>query len=392
MLDHFLITHRAELVRRCRDKVARRNTTGQPVPELAHGVSAFLEQLIKTLRMEQGPEPELGLKVSGPATGVPAMSEVGESASLHGGELRDHGYTIEAVVHEYGDLCQAITDLAFDLDEPITTAEFRTLNRCLDNAMATAVTEFTYVRERATAEANRLALNVRLGEFAHELRNSLSNATLAVAAIRAGHVGISGATGAVLDRSLVQMRNLIDRSLAEARLDSGLIVDSAVFPLAEFIAEARLAASLEANLRERLLVVSAVDPTLAIAGDRDLLMGALGNLLQNAFKFSPVGGEVTLSAYAAGDHIRIDVEDSCGGLGPGVAEAMFRPFAQLAEDRSGLGLGLSIARRGVEASGGTLTVLDRPGVGCVMTIGLPRRACPQPASRAVPAPVDAQTA
>jgi signal transduction histidine kinase len=53
---------------------------------------------------------------------------------------------------------------------------------------------------------------------------------------------------------------------------------------------------------------------------------------------------------------------------------MFRPFTQSGTDRSGLGLGLSIARRGVEADGGMLTVRDIPGIGCVFTIELPRRA------------------
>lgn len=115
-----------------------------------------------------------------------------------------------------------------------------------------------------------------------------------------------------------------------------------------------------------------VDPVLALAGDRDLLLGAVGNLLHNAFKFSSEGGEVILSAYGDGDRILIEVADSCGGLANGVAEAMFKPFAQMGTDRTGVGLGLSIARRSVEATSRTLTVRNSPGHGCVLTIAIPR--------------------
>lgn len=364
--------HRDVLIARCRDKVAARATTGESSAELPHGVSVFLEQLIKTLRVEQGPDPAGSMRVSGPATGIPTRSEIGEDASLHGGELMQSGFSIESVVHHYGDLCQAITDLACETDEPVTIEEFRTLNRCLDNAIATAVTEFTYTRDRVTTEATADALNERLGSFAHELRNSLSTATLAVRLLRGGGIALNGATAGVLDRSLVQMRNLIDRSLAEARLASGPVVDGAVFSLAGFIAEIRAAASLEADVRGRCLIVPGVDPALALAGDRDLLLGAVGNLLHNAFKFSPEGGEVILSAYGDGDRILIEVADSCGGLADGVAEAMFKPFAQMGTDRTGVGLGLSIARRSVEANSGTLTVRNSSGHGCVLTIAIPR--------------------
>ena len=106
--------------------------------------------------------------------------------------------------------------------------------------------------------------------------------------------------------------------------------------------------------------------------DRDLLLSATGNLLQNAFKFSHVHGEVTLNAYSVADRILIDVEDHCGGLPPGAAERMFHPFTQMGADTSGLGLGLSISRRSVEANHGVLSVRDVPGTGCVFTIDLPR--------------------
>ena len=372
MLHDFLQTHRSDLIARCRVKVAERNVPGVIQRELSFGISIYLDQLINTLRAEEVNENTLSRRVSGPASGVLAPSEIAESASRHGRELQQHGFTVQDVVHDYGDLCQAITDLAVERSAPIDTDEFRTLNRCLDNAIATAVSEFGYLREQVQNDEQSRSLNQQLGSLAHELRNSLSTATLALEIIKRGSVGLSGATGAVLDRSLVAMRILIDRSLAEAQMAAGLTIEPLVFSLADFIAEIKLSASLEADVRGRLLVVATVDPKLAISGDRNLLAAAVGNLLQNAFKFSHAHGEVTLSAYAAAERILIEVEDSCGGLPEGDAQLIFAPFTQTTADRTGAGLGLSISRKSVEANGGHLSVRNVPGTGCIFTIDLPR--------------------
>jgi signal transduction histidine kinase len=72
------------------------------------------------------------------------------------------------------------------------------------------------------------------------------------------------------------------------------------------------------------------------------------------------------------EQVFIDVKDHCGGLPGGQCGALFTPFSQRGADRSGLGLGLSIARASVEADGGTLTVRDVPGTGCVFTMTMPR--------------------
>ena len=373
MLRHFLTANRAELIARCRVKVAERSSAGAPQRELANGVGIFLDQLIKTLALEDRGSPVLSHKVSGPAGGAePDHSEVGESATRHGKELQEHGYTINEVVHDYGDLCQSISDLAVETGAPIESDEFRTLNRCLDNAIASAVTEFGTRRDVVIADKQASALNERLGVFAHELRNQLGTATLALSVIKDGNVGLNGATGGVLDRALVGMANLIDRSLAEVRMCAGLELQNQLFSLAEFIAEVKLSASLQAQVKGCVFTVLHVDPLLAVDVDRGLLLAAAGNLLQNAFKFTHPHSEVTLSAYARGDRVLIDVQDHCGGLRPGLAEEMFRPFIQGGEDRSGVGLGLAVSQRSVEANQGRLSVRDVPGTGCVFTIDLPR--------------------
>jgi signal transduction histidine kinase len=373
MLHDFLSANRDDLIDRCRLKVVQRRAPKPTDAELEHGIPHFLDQLIKTLQVEQGASPMRSRDVSGESDGGGAVfSEMGATAAQHGRELLQHGFTVDQVVHDYGDLCQAITDLAFERETPVEVDEFRTLNRCLDNAIADSVSEFTYQRDILLADAGILALNERLGFFAHELRNLIQNATLAVTAIKAGNVGLAGATGAVLDRSLIGLRNLVDRSLADVRVTAGMPVRRQLIPLAGFIGDVRISASLEAQARGCGLAVSAVDPDLAVEVDRDLLFSAVGNLLQNAFKFTEEDTEVLLHAHAAGDRVMIEVEDNCGGLPPGDAERMFEPFSQGGADKSGLGLGLSICRRSVEAIGGVLSVRNRPGIGCVFTVDLPR--------------------
>jgi signal transduction histidine kinase len=374
MLHEFLTNSRAELIERCRLMVEQRRAPLVVDAHMVHGIPLFLDQLIKTLQVEQSSEPCNSRKVSGPADGRPALSEIGTTAALHGLELSRQGFTVEQVVHDYGDLCQTITELALERNAPIEIGEFRTLNRCLDNAIADAVREFA-VQRSATMESEGISLlNERFGSLAHELRNHIHTATLAVMAIKAGNVGLTGATGTILDRSLIGMRNLIDRSLADARTTAGMSAHLRLISLADFVADVKIAASLEAQSKGCKFTVGDVDKELALNVDRDLLFSAVGNLLQNAFKFTKHGTEVSLSAYAAADRIRIDVEDHCGGLPPGAVVGLFRPFIQRGGDRSGLGLGLAICRRSVEASNGILRVHDIAGSGCVFTIDLPRYA------------------
>ena len=96
------------------------------------------------------------------------------------------------------------------------------------------------------------------------------------------------------------------------------------------------------------------------------------NLVAERLNLPSMAPEVSLNAYASADRILIDVEDHCGGLPPGAADKMILPFKQNGDDKSGLGLGLTICRHSVEANNGVLRVRDVPGSGCVFTIDLPR--------------------
>ena len=376
MLHEFLSVNRADLIDRCKAKVLLRPARQRTESEMLHGIPEFLDQLIKTLKIEQSPKPLQSRQVSGPEGGAsPAMSELSEAATLHGRELWLNGFSVDQVVHDYGDLCQAITTLAFERGAPIDIDEFRTLNRCLDNAIADAVTEFCYKRDATSARAES-EMHERRGIFVHELRDNLHAAQLAFHAIKAGSVGMGGATGAALERAHAQLASLIERSILDVRAAAALPPRNELVSLAEFISDIEAIGALEAKERECIFITSNVDPSLGMDVDRDLLVSAVSNLLTNAFKYTCHRTEVRLSAYAAADRILIEVADNCGGLSTESLERMFLPFIQGKGDRSGLGLGLAISRRSVEANHGTLRVRDMPGTGCVFTIDLPRHLMP----------------
>ena len=378
MLHEFLLANRADLLERCATRVAQRLAPVRSDLEMDHGIPLFLDQLIAMLAAkEPASQPMSDNQRSYAANEGEAGSEMGVSATRHGRELMQRGFTVEQVVREYGDLCQEITGLALERDVTIEVDEFRTLNSCLDNGIADAVTEFAYQRDSLMAADGTEALNVRLGFLAHELRNLLHKATLAITVIKSGTVGLAGPTGIMLDRSLVAMSNLIDRSLAEVRMNAGMPVRYQLISVADFISDVKISASLEANVYECKLVVSSIDPTLAVDADRDMLFSAVGNLLQNAFKFTAHRTEVKLNAFAQDDRILITVEDSGSGLPPGEAEKMFLPFTQGGADKSGLGLGLAICRRTTEINNGVLSVRNIPGSGCLFTIDLPRHSLPR---------------
>jgi hypothetical protein len=144
--------------------------------------------------------------------------------------------------------------------------------------------------------------------------------------------------------------------------------------VSDFIDEIEVGATCEANTAGIALTIMRGEDGAEVEVDHHILASAVGNLLQNALKFTRDGRGVTLRTRATAGQVFIEVEDACGGLPPGGAEALFRPYEQRGVDRSGLGLGLAISRRGVEASGGEIHVRDLPGRGCVFTIDLPRAA------------------
>jgi len=354
VLHEFIALNRDEIIRRCRAKVAGRSVPPPTALEIDHGVPVFLSQLGDALR-------------SGENTNL----DISRSALKHGHDLLLQGFTVSQVVHDYGDVCQAITELAVALNSPISTDDFRTLNRCLDDAIAGAVTEYGRARNQSGIDDESARGNERLGFLAHELRNLMHTAIMAFEVLKTGSVGVGGSTGTVLHRSLIASRALLGRSLAEVRLTQG-VQSRERFLVNGFIEEVASAAALDANTRGIKLIVTPVDAEIAIEADRQVLASVVTNFLQNAFKFTRPQTTVTLRVVASADRVLVEVEDECGGLPGSTASDLFRPFEQRGADRTGMGLGLAYSRWAAEANDGRIQVRSLAGKGCVFGLDLPR--------------------
>lgn len=353
MLSEFIAQHRQEILELTRQKVLIRMAPRPTESEIEHGIPLFLDQLIEVLKEQS----------ARPAITDPAL---GQSAASHGGDRLRVGFTVDQLIHDYGDVCQAVTELAVHLRTPISTDDFRTLNSCLDYAIARAVTEFERQREQRQLERE----NERTGFMAHELRNLITTAKLTFHVLKQGKVAVGGSTGLVLERTLNSLGQIIDRSIAD--LQSARAPVHAHLQVSQLMEELQVAATIEATAGGYTLEVSSVDDRLELDTDRLMVAAAITNLLRNAFKFSPPGSAIALRARkVSGDKLRIEVEDECGGLPPGKGEDLFQPYVQKSANRSGMGLGLAISRQGIRAGGGELTVRDLPGKGCVFTVELP---------------------
>ena len=207
MLHDFLTSNRTEIVSRSAARGELRGGVPATHVQLDNGIPLFLAQLTRVLGGE-------------PPSDVPSSARIAltASATANGEERQRGGFSVNDLVRAYGDVCQVVTELATEQGVPITTEEFKTFNGCLDDATAYAVTEYVAQRERSLARED----TERLGAMAHEMRNYLCAAILSFDSLRTGQVGLSGRTSEVHARSLLGLRDLVDRSLAQVRLDAGL--------------------------------------------------------------------------------------------------------------------------------------------------------------------------
>jgi hypothetical protein len=213
MLHEFLTSNRTELITRCQDKAAKRFAPSKTSTALDHGVPLFLQQLVEILRHEQQVPHVYEIQ----PVPTPAQTEVGRAAAVHGADMLRLGYTIDQVVHYYGDVCQSVTQLAGEQKEPISVDEFRTLNRCLDDAIADAVTAFGSARQTLINDHEE-TLEQRMSFYLGEHKRLADIALQSYTAIRTGQVGVTGSTGTLLLHTLEEVRTHAERTLAHIRL------------------------------------------------------------------------------------------------------------------------------------------------------------------------------
>lgn len=352
MLHEFLADRRGAILTAIREKTFAISESKPSSARLEQGLPEFYDRLVVVLKERAAGKGKAAAGRPAPAT------------ARHGRESLRLGYTVSQVVHGYGVICQAITELAQKEGATITPAEFGTLNLSLDVAIAEAVTGYES-RHIGTPGAVE-----RIGALVHELRNALTCAMVAHSMVAKGLVGVGGGTNAMLERNLRRMRDLLDRSFTEVRFHKDPEPDLLRVCLLDAFEEVELTTS-EAGEAKGMRLAFLAPADLHVRADRNYLISALSNLVQNAVKFSGRGTAVSVRAVPEGALVRLEVEDSCGGLPPGKAEELFKPFVQKGVDRSGLGLGLSISRRAVALNGGELSVRDLPGTGCVFSFSLP---------------------
>lgn len=356
MLHEFLEKNKKEILLLSETKTLSLAGIRGGSDQLKVGLPLFYDQLIKVLEQKLNANPP---------------EELLSAAAEHGKEFLRLGYSLSHVVHAYGAMCQAITELATMKDADISPSEFNTLNGCLDVAIASAVSEFQF-RSVEASEAREVQ---HLGFLAHELRNALSSATVAHEMIKAGLVGIGGSTASILEANLSRMRHLIDRSLSEVRMraDADLFVEK--FRLSDLFDQIIATAKMDGD-KKKLTLISEIDWKIEIETDRQFILSAVANLVQNAIKYTKIGGKIFLRGKISDDRVLIEVEDECGGIDPTKMDSLFEPYVQTNEDRSGLGLGLAIAQRAVYLSQGTISIKNHPGHGCSFIIDIPQKLAP----------------
>jgi two-component system sensor histidine kinase KdpD len=223
----------------------------------------------------------------------------------------------------------------------------------------------------ATADRGRAAL---LSAVSHDLRTPLAAAKAAVSGLRSGDGPFTACDReellATAEESLDQLSRLVAGLLDVSRLQAEA---PAVFPRPADLGEI-IAASLDGIEMRSKPVLTDIPPSLPeVMADPAITERVIWNLLSNALRYSPPASPPLLTARARGDRVELRVVDH----GPGIPEAdrnrVFLPFCRLGvpEGRTGVGLGLMVARGLAEAMGGTVEPEETPGGGVTMVVSLP---------------------
>ena len=262
----------------------------------------------------------------------------------------------------------------------------RLLAQSAGSALARACTLERERGGRLEAETMARARQEVLGVVAHDLRNPLgvvSSTVQMLAELDLPAPERRRLLGAGR-RAVTQMNRLIGDLLDVMRIDTGrLMLEIEDLPVASVLSHAEESVQHLADERNIALTVDQRDAELRAYIDRSRLEQVLGNLLGNAIKFTPPGGNVSLRAWRDGGEAVFEVADD----GPGISSAdqahLFDKYWQArATDRRGVGLGLAISKGIVEAHGGRLWVESEPGLGSRFYFVIP----------AVPAPLESFTA
>jgi len=355
-LHEVLASRRDTIMHRWKEQV--RGTLApesMPQVELANHLPQFLEEISVALREDAN------LPTSGDSP------ERSTTAAGHGEQRLRLGFSLDAVVREYGALRNAVVFVAQEAGDAPGARELQVLFDCLITGVAQAVTEYALQRDTELLRQS----NEHFAFIAHELRDPMSSATMAFVQLQQrGNLPPEDRAVRALERGLKRTGELIDQTLQHARVASGIELRRQSTTLRALFDDVEMGAISEAQSKDVTveLVLASDEP---VRLDVRLVRSALGNLLRNGVKYSCAGGAVTLRGRVEDGRAKIEVEDSCGGLAPGLAEQAFAPFVRMDEKQTGFGLGLAIAKQAVDAHGGSIRVQNVPGKGCIFVLELP---------------------
>lgn len=179
----------------------------------------------------------------------------------------------------------------------------------------------------------------------------------------------------IIRRTVTRANRLVMDLLDVARIESGQAIAIVPHPQSagRLVNEAIDAFRLQAETKHQRLIPDIASGLPPVRADHDRMLQVLSNLIGNAIKFTPEGGEIRVCVVAENDdEVRFSVADSGPGIPTEVLPELFKPFTQARQTASlGTGLGLSIARGIVEAHGGRISVESEPGVGTTFAFVVP---------------------
>lgn len=337
------------------------------------GAPLFLDRVIGTLESEQIEELVMGEAELAPGGGPSKSAPFFPTDIQHGEELLACGFSIEQVVYDYGDICHVIMDLIIELALPIKPQEFRTLNRCVNNAISGAVAAFAERRQSFVHEQEQHAMNRNASMFIDGLRQHVTIAALSFTAIKSGQAGVTGATSKALNRSLQSIRQLLDQPISDTLTQTAPSGNPEVILIDDLLGKLKntiRSSGLDNNCK---FEVYWVGDGLVIYADRLQINLAIKSLIDNAFTLSRSGGCVTMTAFADSERLMLDIQGQCGGLGSVDKKELIQSGRESisTEFKGDIEKGLAIARCAVEANDGLIMFRDLLGSGGVFTISLP---------------------
>jgi PAS domain S-box-containing protein len=235
--------------------------------------------------------------------------------------------------------------------------------------------------ERRELEEQLRAASVQKDRFlatlAHELRNPLAPIRYATRLLKPGvPADMVADAGAMIDRQLAHMARLLDDLLDVSRITRGTLeIRQDTLDLRATLQQAVDTARPLAEAAEHRLELEAPDTPLLVRGDETRLIQVMGNLINNALKYTSPGGQIRVSARISDGSAVISVRDNGSGIAPELLPQVFELFFQgerEARAQTGLGIGLALARQIVELHGGSIEAhSDGPGHGSEFRLRLP---------------------